>query len=101
MVAFPGTTAHGEQSYTPSAETGASMKVWERIAKISPRGVLGEEEYYSPYLHFIRKAKGAQVCDVGRNDYWNAGSCELGHSRGAKTSRNLIVESAGSYHGWN
>jgi len=164
MVAFLSITTHGEQSYTPSSETSASRTLWERAAKISPQGAQGEGKYYSPYPHFIRKAKGARVWDVDGNeyvDYWNgAGPCVLGHAddvvneavvrsmseRGnlycaphelevqlceklasvipcaemsallnagsdilciavrlarAKTSRNLLVKFAGSYHGWN
>jgi glutamate-1-semialdehyde 2,1-aminomutase len=84
MVAFLSTTTHGEQSYTPSAGTSASRTLWERAAKISPQGAQGEGKYYSPYPHFIQKAKGARVWDVDGNeyvDYWNgAGPCVLGHA---------------------
>jgi len=72
------------QHYTPAVKTAASKALWERAAKVSPLGAQGEGKFYSPYPHFIRKAKGARIWDVDGNeyiDYWNgAGPCVLGHA---------------------
>ena len=71
-------------SYVPDGRTATSKQLWERSFKVSPLGAQGEGKYYSPYPHFIRRAKGARIWDVDGNeyiDYWNgAGPCVLGHA---------------------
>jgi glutamate-1-semialdehyde 2,1-aminomutase len=46
-------------------------------------GAQGEGKFYSPYPHYITRAKGARVWDADGTeyiDYWNgAGPCVLGH----------------------
>jgi glutamate-1-semialdehyde 2,1-aminomutase len=72
-----------QQSFTPSANTANSRRIWERARKVSPMGAQGEGKYYAPFPHFIERAEGAYLWDADQTryiDYWNgAGPCILGH----------------------